>query len=226
MDNAPVSMMTTIHQLKGRIAKVLKERKRPGLKSSNAAGVKRAKVFSEGEWKVLLNIPKCINDYNNHMGGVDIADQYWSYYDTQLISLCTWFPIFFWLLDTALINSFIMYSNHGISLEHKEFRIQVAWSLILSFVEVEKYREITILAHQNHSLISHPIIPHSTILHKEVAFHLLCQMDHIFLYSYHKKGVVFFVAGRMHKRGPPESASQLKHPNQFGNVVPLIMHFA
>jgi len=126
MDNAPVSMMTTIHQLKSRISKVLKERKRPGLKSSNAAGVKRAKVFSEGEWKVLLNIPKCINDYNNHMGGVDIADQYRSYYDTQLISLCTWFPIFFWLLDTALINSFIMYSNLGISLEHKEFRIQVA----------------------------------------------------------------------------------------------------
>jgi len=122
--------------VRGRRSEVLKERKRPGLKSSNAARVKRAKVFSQGEWKVLLNIPKCIDDYNHHMGGVDIvADQYWSYYDTQLISQRTWFPIFFWLLDTALINSFIMYSDLGISLEHKEFRIQVAWSLLLSFVE-------------------------------------------------------------------------------------------
>ena len=70
MDNAPVSMMATIHQLKGRRCEVLKEWKRPGLKSSNAGGVKRAKVFSEGEWKVLLNIPKCIDDYSHHMGGL------------------------------------------------------------------------------------------------------------------------------------------------------------
>ena len=75
------------------------------------------------------------------MGGVDIADQYRSYYDTQLISQRTWFPIFFWLLDTALINSFIMYSDLDKSLEHKEFRIQVAWSLILSSAGTREVRK-------------------------------------------------------------------------------------
>ena len=143
MDNAPVSMMTTIHQLKGRGSKVRKERRRPGLKSSNAAGIKKSKIFDEGEWRSLLNIPRCIDDYNHHMGGVDIADQYRSYYDTQLISQRTWFPIFFWLVDTALINSFIMYSDLDKSLEHKEFRIQVAWSLILSSAGTREARKIS-----------------------------------------------------------------------------------
>ena len=75
------------------------------------------------------------------MGGVDIADQYRSYYNTQLISRRTWFPIFFWLVDTALINSFIIYSDWDKSLEHKEFRIQVAWSLILSSAGIREARK-------------------------------------------------------------------------------------
>ena len=141
MDNAPVSMMTTIHQLKGRGSEVQKERRRPGLKSSNAAGIRKSKIFDEGEWRTLLNIPRCIDDYNHHMGGVDIADQYRSYYDTQLISRRTWFPIFFWLVDTALINSFIIHSDLDKSLEHKEFRIQVAWSLILSSAGIREARK-------------------------------------------------------------------------------------
>ena len=70
-----------------------------------------------------MNIPRCIDDYNNYMGGVDIADQYRSYYNTQLILQFPWFPILFWLVDTALINSFIMYSDLDKLLEHKEFRI-------------------------------------------------------------------------------------------------------
>ena len=49
MDNAPVSMMTTIHQLKGRGSEVQKERRPPGLKSSNAAGIRKSKIFDEGE---------------------------------------------------------------------------------------------------------------------------------------------------------------------------------
>lgn len=133
IDNAPVSMMTSIHQLKGRKSEVLKLRRKPGPKSSNAAGVKRAQVFSEQEWSAMLNIPACIDDYNHHMGGVDIADQYRVYYDTQLVSVRTWFPIFYWCTDTALINSFIIFSDLGVSLglEHKVFRMQVAWGLIL-----------------------------------------------------------------------------------------------
>ena len=68
-------------------------------------------------------------------------DQYWSYYNTHLISRRTWFPICFCLVDTALINSFIIYSDLDKSLEHKEFRIQVAWSLILCSVGTREARK-------------------------------------------------------------------------------------
>ena len=64
------------------------------------------------------------------MGGVDIADQYRSYYDTQLpvTTFRTWFPILFWVIDTSLINSFIVFRDlESIThVSHKEFHLQVA----------------------------------------------------------------------------------------------------
>ena len=107
MDNAPVTMLTTVHNIHGSKSHVDTERKRPRNTSSNAAGVRQ--LFGEGEFVKPLSIPSCIDDYNHFMGGIDIADQYRSYYTTQLIARCNWLPIFFWILDTALINSFIIF---------------------------------------------------------------------------------------------------------------------
>src|SRR3954451_18246919 len=42
------------------------------------------------------------------MGGVDIADQHRQYYSTQITTGRTWMPLFFWLLDTAIINSYLI----------------------------------------------------------------------------------------------------------------------
>ena len=108
MDNAPVTMLTTVHNIHGSKSHVDTERKRPRNTSSNAAGVRQ--LFGEGEFVKPLSIPSCIDDYNHFMGGIDIADQYRSYYTTQLIARRNWLPIFFfWILDTALINSFIIF---------------------------------------------------------------------------------------------------------------------
>ncbi|KAI5837258.1 hypothetical protein DFP73DRAFT_601234 [Morchella snyderi] len=41
IDNAPVSMMRSIHHLKGRKSEVIKERLKPGPKSTNSAGIKQ-----------------------------------------------------------------------------------------------------------------------------------------------------------------------------------------
>lgn len=67
------------------------------------------------------------------MGGVDIAYQYRSYFDTYLMTFKTWFPIFFWALDTALVNSYIIYRDLDTyeSIKNKEFCLLVAWDLIL-----------------------------------------------------------------------------------------------
>ena len=95
-------------------------------------------MFKQGEFVKPLSIPTCVDDYNQFMGGVDITNQYCSYYTTQIVARCNWLPIFFWILDTALLNSFIIYqeffnskAEDSCPFSHKEFNIEVAWNWIL-----------------------------------------------------------------------------------------------
>jgi len=74
-DNAGVFMLTTIHDLNDG---TVKNRKRP--KKGNHAV---SQVFGSSRRK-LLTIPQMIDDFNSHIGGVDIADQLRSNYYTQL----------------------------------------------------------------------------------------------------------------------------------------------
>jgi len=125
MDSAPVTMMTTIHSLH---AEDLKYRWHPGQKSSNAAGANQ--VF-QGTSGMELNIPKVILEYNQHKVGVDVANQYRAYYDTQLTSRRNWYPLFYWVLETALINCRIIYRDtKEEEIKHLDFRLEVAWGLI------------------------------------------------------------------------------------------------
>ena len=128
-DNAPVSLMSTIHSLVGRRSVVKSICKKPTRSNPKVAQT----VFRDNS-KLELDIPTCIADYNCHKVGVDVADQYRSYYSTQLTTLRNWFPIFFWVLDTLVINFFIIYRDldNFPGLSHKEFRLQVAWQSILS----------------------------------------------------------------------------------------------
>jgi hypothetical protein len=54
----------------------------------------------------LLPIPGVIDDYNHHMGGVDIANQLRAGFSTQQCGLKPWRPLFYWLLDTMIINAY------------------------------------------------------------------------------------------------------------------------
>ena len=136
MDNAPVTMLTTVHNIHGSKSHVITERKCSRDTSSNAAGVQQ--LFKQGEFVKPLSIPTCVDDYNQFMGGVDITDQYHSYYTTQIVARRNWLPIFFWILDTALLNSFIIYqeffnskAEDSCPFSHKEFNVEVAWNWIL-----------------------------------------------------------------------------------------------
>ncbi|CAG8781746.1 25737_t:CDS:1, partial [Dentiscutata erythropus] len=62
--------------------------------------------------------------------GVDIADQLRSYYSTQLTVFRAWVPLFFWLLDTAIINSYLICKKLNIAEEHKVFRLVLICDLI------------------------------------------------------------------------------------------------
>jgi hypothetical protein len=126
VDNKPVTLMTTIHTLTGRSSEIEKLRKKPTKSNPKAA----TKNFLSNEWIKLLNIPKCIDDYNQNMGGVDTADQLKSYYDTQLITRRNWFPIFFWSLDTILSNTYLIHKDINPKITYKEHRMRIAWFLI------------------------------------------------------------------------------------------------
>jgi len=71
-----------------------------------------------------------------------LADQRRSYYCTQLRTCRNWFPLFFWLLDTAVINAFLLSQEYLSSLSNTEpherywahhgmFRTRLAWNLVL-----------------------------------------------------------------------------------------------
>ena len=52
-----------------------------------------------------------VDDYNHFMNEVDIADQLRAWFSTQLQSWRTWMPMFYYLLDTAIGNAYIL-SKH------------------------------------------------------------------------------------------------------------------
>ena len=58
-----------------------------------------------------LPIPMAIDDYNHFIGGVDIANQLRAGFSIQRRGVKPWRPLFYWLLDSTIINAFIL-SEH------------------------------------------------------------------------------------------------------------------
>ena len=130
-DNSAVHFLTTIHTLEER---VISERKKPRISSSNGPAIRR--TFGSQE-RLNVPIPVITNDYNRYKVGVDVADQYRSYYFTQLKCLRNWPLIFFWLLDTTIINSYLLLcrlSSHSTYPgSSRSFRISLAKSIITQY---------------------------------------------------------------------------------------------
>ena len=122
-------MLSTAHALgHDNDCSVIRDRRCPRETRTIGKLVQRA-VF-KGQSRALLRIPKIIDDYNHHMNGADIANQLRSYYSTELKTCRTWVPIFFWLLDTAIINAHLVDKLSGSSMHHREFRQCLAQDLI------------------------------------------------------------------------------------------------
>jgi hypothetical protein len=63
-----------------------------------------------------------VDDYNYFMNRVDIADQLWARFSTQLQSSRTWMLMFYYLLDTAICNAYILFEHYRKSLSSKYVR--------------------------------------------------------------------------------------------------------
>ena len=133
-DQSAVHFLTTIHNLEDRITV---SRKRPRLSSCNGPAIRKA--FGSME-RANVPIPVITNDYNRHKVGVDVADQYRSYYFTQLKCLRNWPPIFYWLLDTTAINAYLLSQRISVYCRppsgSRPFRTAIAENLISQYARM------------------------------------------------------------------------------------------
>ena len=110
--------MTTAYNLTDT---VIRPRNRPSA-TSTSASITRP-VFGPSPRK-NLPIPVAIDAYNCYMGGVDIANQYRAAFTTlQHRSNRYWKPLFNWLLDIALVNSYLLAKAiQGVVIEKPKLR--------------------------------------------------------------------------------------------------------
>ena len=74
--------------------------------------------------------PVAIDSYNKNMGGVDLEDQFNSYYAVTKRSY-KWWKVFMHLPITAISNASIMYQSSAVvKLTNSEFRLQLAEQLL------------------------------------------------------------------------------------------------
>lgn len=78
-----------------------------------------------------LPAPRVVDEYNCFTGGVDRANQIRSYYSSQRQAHKWWKYLFYYLLDTALANSWIIYKELvNKKKSHKDFQVAVGQALV------------------------------------------------------------------------------------------------
>ena len=83
--------------------------------------------------RVSVPCPQSIISYNTYMGGVDRGDQLRGYYRCRIKSRKFYKYIFYFLLDVAITNAFILIKHHtpnGSKVSIKNFRVNLATQLI------------------------------------------------------------------------------------------------
>lgn len=76
--------------------------------------------------------PLVIDQYNRYMLGVDRLDQRMSYYHFERKTVRWWRKVFFWIVEVAMVNSYIIYTRHTDArrkLTHKDFRKDLVMAL-------------------------------------------------------------------------------------------------
>lgn len=82
--------------------------------------------------------PTAIADYNRYMGRVDLFDQHMSPYSISRKSRKWWVKLFYYFIDSAIVNSFILHEqyskkNKGKGMSHLQFRSSLVNGLIDSY---------------------------------------------------------------------------------------------
>jgi hypothetical protein len=123
-DNNTITALSTVHTVYQPTDWTSRLRKRPAKILTSA---KIAQEPFDDQATKELPIPRLIDEYNFNMGGVDRANQLRASYKTHQKALRSWWPIFFWILNVAIINAYciakLAYQRQGLKpITHLEFR--------------------------------------------------------------------------------------------------------
>lgn len=123
---------------------------------SNGAEVYKRVVRGGIEEEVMK--PEVVADYTKHMGDVDVADHYSSTYCFLRKSVKWWRKLFFWGLETTVINSYILYKEDTLRKKEKPMKhLQFVDKLILQLVA----------NHREGSSIKRPTDPEERLNHQK-----------------------------------------------------------
>ena len=116
MDKRPVTVVTTIH-------------------NDDVSTVERRCRRAPGG-REEVEKPVAVIDYNKYMAGFDMADQLLPYYGFAHCTVKWWRRAFFYLLDMAVVNSYVLYTLHNPDcrrrLTHEKFIVTLATDLLMS----------------------------------------------------------------------------------------------
>ena len=89
-----------------------------------------------------IQSPAIIDDYNKHMGGVDLADQAMCYYSVGRKTMKWWRRIFWRMHDQAITNAFVLFKanvdGEPVVKRQKDFRMNLAKVLTTKAFELRK----------------------------------------------------------------------------------------
>lgn len=95
--------------------------------ANGVSPVSKVKRYSQKEKKIILvPQPQAIKQYNAHMGGTDRMDEDINAYRVGIRGKKWWWPLFTWLLDACINNSWLMYKKSIGPITKLEFRRQIA----------------------------------------------------------------------------------------------------
>ncbi|KAG8230675.1 hypothetical protein J437_LFUL010489 [Ladona fulva] len=81
----------------------------------------------------LVNKPICVIDYNKYMGGVDLKDQLLESFLLKKRTKVWYRKLFNHLVNTAVLNAYILFHKEGNKEDHLSFRIVLVNKIIASY---------------------------------------------------------------------------------------------
>lgn len=161
VDNNSVQLMSTNHSIDDFSREYFMDaRRRNGIPPDSAKlrylpSIAAHSTVLSGQVNTLcpfaLPVPTPIHDYNLHMGGSDGNAQQRAYYTSNRRSDRYWWPLFSFLLDAAVLNTYKLHmldnSKSDNRFSHAEFLRHIGTSLLQNPMGNTRYRKTQISVH-------------------------------------------------------------------------------